>query len=315
MKGWGTTRRVARRARVMAALVAALTVGTAWADGPPKVAVRVLPEGGGADARLAAKLVEGAAPRTVRLVTVKSLHKGATGAGTGRLAEQARSLELKLKFRDAASVWKRLFDRLAGSDALVLDPRRIARVEVALAAAYAEAGEPDLALIQFRRALALDARFRPGPTYPPKVRAIFARARAAGPALPPTPSDAVLDDVAQRLGTQGVLWVAVGRTDAGRVLVRRLHLVGAKDASTEVRTRIPDDPDLAARRLDVEETRLRGELATRFPAPVKPPPPPVPWYRHGWVTATAVGVGAAAVVSVAAAFFLGPQRVTVVVKH
>jgi hypothetical protein len=312
--GWGTTRAARCRARVMAALGAVVVAGAAHAS-PPTVAVRVLPEGGGADARLAATLVTDAAPPTVALVPVVRLEPQRKAPAPGALEEAARGLELRLKFREAAGVWQKLLDRLVASATLVLDPRRIARVQVALAAAYAEAGEPDLALLQFREALALDAGFRPGPAYPPRVRAIFAKARAAGPALPPTPSDEVLDDVATRLGAKGVLWVAVGREDGQRVLVRRLHLQGARDASAEVRTRLPPDPDDAATRLATEASRLRGELATRFPAPPPPLPPAVPWFRRTWVVATGIGVAGAVVAGIVAAETLGPRRVTVVVKH
>ncbi len=273
--GWGTTRAATRRARVMAALGAVVVAGAAHAS-PPTVAVRVLPEGGGADARMAARLVDDATPKTVKLVPVAKLAPAAPKGAPDPLEDRARGLELKLRFRKAAAVWKRLLDRLVASPELVRDPGHIARVQVALAAAYAEAGEPDLAVLQFREALALDASFRPGPAYPPRVRAIFARARAAGPALPPTPSDAVLDQVAASVGAKGVLWVAVGRENGQRVLVRRLHLRGTKDTSAEVRTRIPTSTGVAQVRLEAAGSRLRAELAIAFPAPLPPPPPPVP---------------------------------------
>ena len=312
--GWGTTRAAMRRARVMAALGAVVVAGAAHAS-PPTVAVRVLPEGGGADARMAGQLVDDAAPRTVKLVPVAKLAAAAPKGAPDPLEDRARSLELKLRFRKAAAVWQQLLDRLVASPALVLDPGHIARVQVALAAAYAEAGEPDLAVLQFREALALDAGFHPGPAYPPRVRAIFARAKAAGPALPPTPSDAVLDQVATSLGARGVLWVAVGREDGQRVLVRRLHLRGASETSAEVRTRIPADASAAKGRLEAAGSRLRAELATAFPAPAPPPPPAVPFFHRTWVLATGAGVLAAVVAGVVAAETLGPRRVTVVVKH
>lgn len=284
--------------------------------GVARIGVAVLPAGGGQDAGDAAYLVSEAGLPTVHLVPIAPLHaKLAEDPKLAALVEKARALELELKFRDAAAVWHDLVDRLTHSAALVLDPGRIAKAQVALAAAYAEAGEPDLAVLELREALAFDAGTKPGPTYPPKVRALFERAVSLGPALPATPGDALLERVATAAHVDGVLWVAVGREGGKRVLVRRLHFAHAPDTSAEVRTVLPENDDAARQAVAREAVTLRGTLATRFPEPPPPPPKATPWYRKGWFIGTAVGVAGAVVAGVVIARTLGTDRVTVVVKH
>jgi len=282
----------------------------------PRIGVAELPAGGGRDAKDAAYLVSEAGLPTVHLVPVASMHaKIAEDPKLAALVEKARALELQLKFRDAAAVWHDLVDRLTRSPALLLDPARIAKAQVALAAAYAEAGEPDLAVLELREALAFDAGTKPGPTYPPKVRALFERAVSLGPALPTTPGDALLERVALAAHVDGVLWVAVGREGGKRVLVRRLHFAHSPDTSAEVRTVLPEKDAAAEQAIAREAVTLRGTLATRFPEPPPPPPRATPWYRRGWVIGTAVGVAGAVVAGLVVARALGTDRVTVVVKH
>lgn len=289
--------------------------GRAVAGEPARIAVRALPGGDGADGRLAAELVDAASVPTVRLAAVGDLAlKPPALPGAAALEDRARGLELELKFRDAAVSWRELVEDLSATPVVVVSPGQVARAQLALAAAYAEAGEPDLAVLQFREALAFDEAFAPGPEYAPRLRRLFERARALGPALPPTPDDAVLDTVAAEAGAEGVLWVAVGREGGQRFLVRRLHLVGG-DGSEEVRTLLPEEDAEARQVVAREAVTLRGLLATRFPEPAPPAPPRAPWYRSGWVLGGAAGVAVLVAGGLVAGQLLGHDRASVVVQH
>jgi hypothetical protein len=230
------------------------------------------------------------------------------------LEEAARSLELEMRFREAAEVWRSLRDRLLSGVPAIVAPAHLAEVQVALAASWVESGELELARLEFRRALGLDPRFTPGPAYSPRVRAFFAEAGASGPGLPPPPADAAIDDLLLESGTDAFLWIAIGRDDAGWILVRRLRLAGEDGATAEVRRRLSEPFDAAGPHLFFEADTVSRELGLIAPGdPVVPPP--TPWYRHRWVPVAAAGAATVVAAGLLTAHALSPPTVDVVVRH
>ncbi|RMG20135.1 MAG: hypothetical protein D6729_03545 [Deltaproteobacteria bacterium] len=311
---------LARIARVRCGpLVLALLLvlpGLAWGQArggpgptPARIAVRILPVGQETPARMVLQAVHHGG---VAFVDIDALGlAGGAPAGLRDLEEEARALELRFAFREAVERWREVVERLSNARTVLLVPGRVARARVGLAAAYANAGERDLAILEFRKALALDAGITAGPEYPPAVRELFAEARRQGPALPVAPDDAVLERLATEAGVEGILWLATGREEGRRYLVRRLHRVG-RQGSEEVRVRLPEEAP-AARAIAMREGKqLEEELRQAFP---EPPPPPPPWHENPLVWGSAIGLSAAAVAGVVLALTLGREKVDVVLRY
>ncbi|MDF1562001.1 MAG: hypothetical protein P1V51_03110 [Deltaproteobacteria bacterium] len=313
--------RSGHRRLAAAALSLSLVAGPALAAEPVEPAVvglRIFPVGEGepaggvtGDLHAALRLIEGEGFVLRRLPLAAPAEDGGLTPEDQVQEDRARSLELSLEFREAAGVWAGLLEQVLSRPMLLLQPQQVARIQLALAAAQAEGGERELALLGFRTALALDANARLGPAYPPRARALFEEALQRGPLLPPTPRPALQRQVAQARSLEGIVWIALGRDQVGEVLLRGFTPRVSEVDLPEVRLTLPAEP--AARRsvLRQEALALQRLLQRTFPGPT----PATPWYRRGWVLATGGGLIVATTATILLARFLSPAQVDLVVQH
>ncbi len=227
------------------------------------------------------------------------------------LEERARGLELEMRFREAAEVWRDYRDGLLSSRQSVSRPNLLADAQLALAASWVESGELELARLEFRRALGIDRRYEVASVYNPRVRAFFDEAGQKGPGLAPVPRDEVLDGLIEEADVDAFLWVSIGCDDAGWVLLQRLRFSGQPEPSTEVRRRLSDEPRSVEAELRSEADRMAFEVLSV----VSPLEPASEAKRWRWPLIGTAGVVAALTVGLISAGALTPPMIDVVVRH
>ncbi len=303
---------------VAAALSATLpclvpTAGLADEPPGPGVLVVVLPRDKGPDIEklLLGRLKEaGLEPHSVHSL---SWNGEEATEGLRELEERARDLELEMRFREAATLWRDYRDGLLGSTRSVLSPELLAEAQLALASSWVESGELELARLEFRRALGIDSRFRAGHAYSPRVRAFFEEAADLGPSLPPAPADEVMDELMAEGGMDSFVWLSFGVDEAGWMLVRRVRMAGEAGPSTEVRRGLPGEPRAATPELLAEAERIALEIRAGMAPAGEPVRPPV--WRRRWFVIGASGALTALAAGLATAHVLSPPMIEIEVRH
>ncbi|MCP4674741.1 MAG: hypothetical protein GY854_04345 [Deltaproteobacteria bacterium] len=231
-----------------------------------------------------------------------------------QIAESAREAALAFHLVEAAGLWRQAADDLVEAETRILNPALVATYQLEAGAASAEAGETDLALQYFRRALAVDSDIRPGPEISPGAKDLFESALAKGPVHLGAPPNRILLPLCTRWNVDGILWIAVGRDKDGLVVSDKLLLRGEKSGEPEV----SHHPPMATGALDEwitkERTRLGRIILPKEPNAGEAEVKKSPWAKAWWLY-TAVGVAAIIGVGVAIATTSDPPTADVVVHH
>jgi len=236
---------------------------------------------------------------------------------TKEIAENAREAALAFQLVEAAGLWRKAADDLLEAETRILNPELVATYHLEAGAASAEAGEKDLALLYFRRALAVDSGIRPGPEISPGAKDLFESALAEGPAHLGTPPNRILLPLCTRWNVDGILWIAVGRDKDGLVVSDKLLLRGDSSGEPEVSHRPPMETGALDEWIVKERKRLARAifpLATNTEETTEQEVKKSPWAKVWWLY-TAVGVAAIIGVGVAVAATSDPPTADVVVHH
>lgn len=210
-------------------------------------------------------------------------------------AEAARDAALAFDLVTAAELWRRAADTAFKTTDVVLRPRQTAALLLEAGAAAAAADETDLAILSFRRSIAVDGDILPGPEISPAAQTLFRQAVAAGPLLPEAPGETVLEEICEVAHTDGIVWVGVGVENGEWIVLFKRFMRG--ESVGEVETRRYAAPP-APEELDAERLRFEKIAAGRL-AVVEPPKSVTPkdpktlnakkhWYQKWWFY-TAVG--------------------------
>lgn len=279
----------------------------------------------------------------IRLVTVSTLREqrepspvpdagDAVDGGVGddyrgeaepEIAEQAREAALAFDLVLAAELWRRAADELIASESVVFFPERVARTLLEAGAASVAAGERDLALDYFRKAIAIDGDVSPGPEISPDATDLFEKGRALGPALLSIPKDEVLEKISAALGVDGLVWVATGRDGGQWVVSFKLYISGETSSELETRRYPMSFSDKTAKS---ERHRFGGIIARKLLGAALIIEPTVrirpletvvskPWYRKWWVYVIGGALIAGGAAGVATWWALQPKETTVTVQY
>ncbi len=228
-------------------------------------------------------------------------------------AEKAKEAALAFDLVLAATLRRQAADDLIKTEALAIEPSVVAKYSLEAGAASVDAGEEDLALLYYRRALAIDSEILPGPSISPRAKEVFDTAQNQGPERLDTPHSRILIKLCTALEVDGIVWISVGRDSGGMVVSEKLLLLNENLSEPETLHHPPSGEGLhewSAR----EKKRLATVILTKLPR--EPEPVPKPWYKKWWIYAVAGGVIAAgAVAGVVVADAVQPKEVDVVVHH
>ena len=287
------------------ALISRAAFGT---EGPPskRLAVISMPAGNDAHAEAARKLL----PSKIggySVVTAKPSQAATSSEDTepdqapdggvdsdNSIAEQAREAALAFDLVTAAELWRRAADSALKTEAPLLAPKRTASLLLEAAAAAVAAGETDLALVYFRKSIAVDSSITPGPEISPNAKSIFEQAVLEGPLVLDAPRESVLESVCDTLHVDGVVWASVGVENGEWIVQFKRFITG--EAMGEVETRRYTSPLTNAQIAD-ERSRFRrivvGPSASKPTTPTagtgeNADPNRKPWYKKWWFY-TAVG--------------------------
>jgi hypothetical protein len=270
---------------------------------PAVLAVVTTPTGKVSQADLARTLVPKTSSKRYRLVHIDALvdeknqsSNFETETRAKKISEQAEEASLSFNLVQAAELRRQAADTLLGSETVALKPRLVATYLLEAGAASAEAGENDLAILYFRKALAVDGNIHPGALISPQVKPLFDFALTDGPLMLKIPHKGILQQLCGVLAVDGILWIAVGQDEEGIIVSEKLLL--ANDQTNEPATlhRPPATEQGLAQWIPTEKNRIDTVIAMKFPKAVKKQKP---WYKQWWVytivggvlVATAVGVG------------------------
>ncbi len=209
------------------------------------------------------------------------------------IAEQAREAALAFNLVAAAELWRRAADSALKTEEMLLAPRRTAKLMLEAGAAAVAADERDLALVYFRKSIALDGDISPGPDISPDAKELFQQAVSVGPLVLEAPRESVLERVCEAQQVAGILWTAVGVENGEWVVLFKKFIKG--EAVGEVETKRFAAP-LTDTQIAAEQRRFeRLAVGARPPVPqaddTTPKPPVIakrPWYKKWWFY-TAVG--------------------------
>ncbi|MCP4199804.1 MAG: hypothetical protein GY762_21885 [Proteobacteria bacterium] len=270
---------------------------------PAVLAAVTTPTGKAREADIARTLVPETSNKRYRLVHIDALvDKQIKSANlemenrAKRISEQAKEASLNFNLVQAAGLRRQAADTLLSSETVALKPSLVATYVLEAGAASAEAGETDLAILYFRRALAVDGNIRPGASISPQAKQLFDTALANGPLTFKIPHKGILQQLCGVLAVDGILWIAVGHDEEGIIVSEKLLLANDQTNEPETRHRPPYSEHDLAQWIPTEKKRIDTVIAMRFPKKVKKQKP---WYKQWWVytiaggvlVATAVGVG------------------------
>jgi hypothetical protein len=304
-----------------------LLVSTPFGEGESaRIARALLPESGRGPDFIPISRVDGDRPGS-------GVSDGGTEADGGvgwapeevdpEIAEQAREAALRFNLVLAAELWRRAADDLVASDAVVFHPKKVARVLMEAGAASSAAGERDLSLDYFRKAIAVESDIRPGPEISPDAKRLFGTARRLGPILLEMPRETVLADICEMVEADGMIWVAAGRDGDAWVVSFKLYVAGS--AATELETRRHETP-LDDQKIEAEQKRLQGLVARKLLGDESGPKPIVqiglmettvtkPWYRKWWVYVIGGAVIAGGAAGITTWLMLQPKEATVTAHY
>lgn len=295
-------------------------------DGPRKLVALTFPLSEGLEATTARALIPQGHPSLYQLISIDRLtsrertkRSEQIRQETQNIAEGAREAALAFHLDEAAQILRRASDALLMSDAVALSPSLVSSFLLEAGSASAQAGDNDYALLYFRKAIAIDAGIRPGPTLPPETLEIFERARKLGPSLLQIPARQVLVELSRLLNVDGVLWISAGTDDQGFQVAEKIILIERAESEPEIRHHPSVEANALDRWITSERQRIHQIILLQLP------PTPVehkvtakkPWYKKWWVYAVAGGVLAAggAVTGIVLGTQRDPARVDVVVYH
>ncbi len=228
-------------------------------------------------------------------------------------AEKGKEAALAFDLVLAATLRRKAADDLVKTEALAIEPSVVAKYSLEAGAASVDAGEEDLALLYYRRALAIDSEILPGPSISPRAKEIFDTAQSQGPERLDTPHNRILKKLCTALEVDGIVWISVGRDSGGIVVSEKLLLVNENLSEPET-LHHPPAGEALGEWLAREQKRLDTVISLKLPR--EPEPVPKPWYKKWWIYAAVGGVLAAgAVAGVVVADAVQPKEVDVVVHH
>ncbi len=286
----------------------------------PRFIVVTTPIGEGDEAEIARSLVPEEKKGKYELTPIDAL-KDNTQADRVRDIEhqveetvlKAREAALAFNLVLAARLKRQAADGILQTEITALDASLTATYLLEAGAASVDAGEKDLALTYFRKALAVDRDIRPGPTLSPQANKAFDAALALGPSRLRTPADLTLRKLCAILNVEGVLWISVGRDEQGLIVSDKFLLLREQVSEQEISQHPPRGKDNFEPWSLKERNRLDMAMLAKLP---KEPAPRKPWYKKWWIYVAVGGVlvaGAAAGIGIAAT--LPPKEADVVVHH
>jgi len=286
-----------------------------------RIAVVVTPCGSKTEAAVAVSVVPEAPSERYVLIHVSSISVQAEGDASyaasaekaEKTAEHAKRAAIEFNLVDAAGLWRRASDEINDGITTALDPELVAGYMMQAGAASADAGEDDLALEYFRRALGIDTDTGADARISPTAQVIFKKAREKGPFQIQPPPDRVLKKLCSLLGTQGVLWISAGRSDDGLLVSRRLVLSNQTESSSVVTHNAPSDESELKGWTTAERDQIAAFISLSLGNGEKETE--TEWYESWWfytALGTAVAAGAAGLVL---GLTMGQEKVDVVVHH
>jgi len=301
-------------------LLVCFTAGAGNTPSPPRFAVVTTPKGKGEEAEIARSLVPQATKGRYRLILSDAAKSGAEVKKIKDIEQQAektvlqaREAALAFNLVLAAQLKRQAADQLLRTELAALDGSLVAGYLLEAGAASVDAGETDLALVYFRKALAVASDIRPGPTISPEANKAFQAALALGPSRLSTPANPTLRSLSTLLKVDGILWISVGRDEAGLVVSEKFLLVGETVSEPETSQHLQAPLKELDAWTDKERQRLNTIISLKLK---KEPEPKKPWYKKWWIYAAVGGfivAGTAAGIGIASA--LPPKEVDVVVHH
>jgi hypothetical protein len=269
---------------------------------PAVLAVVTTPTGTAHHADIARALVPETSNKRYQFVSVEMLVNQKNLSGdpeienhAKKIAETAKEASLNFNLVQAAELRRQAADTLLSSETVALNPPLVATYLVEAGAASAEAGENDLALVYFHKALAVDNTIRPGPLISPQAKQLFDSALKGGLLSFKIPHKGILQKLCVVLEVDGILWIAVGQDEDGLIVSEKLLLPNEASNEPETRHRPPtNDADLK-QWIPTEKNRIDTVISMTFPKEVKKQKP---WYKQWWVYTIAGGVLAATAVGI-----------------
>jgi len=286
-----------------------------------RIAVVVTPRGTENEAAVAVSVVPEAPSERYVLIPASSIDVQAEGDASyaasaekaQKTAEQAKRAALEFNLVDAAGLWRRASDEINEGITTALDPGQVAGYMMQAGAASADAGEEDLALEYFRRALGIDTDTGADARISPAAQVIFNMAREKGPIQIQPPPDRVLKKLCSLLGVQGVLWISSGRTDDGLSVSRRLVLSNQTESSSVVTHNAPSGESELKEWTVGERDQIAAFISLSLGNGEKETE--TEWYESWWFY-TALGTAVAATAAgLVLGLTMGQEKVDVVVHH
>jgi hypothetical protein len=269
---------------------------------PAVLAVVTTPTGKAHQANIARSLVPETSTERYRLIPLDTLVNEKILSSNleienraKKIAEAAKEASLGFNLVHAAELRRQAADTLLSSETVALKPSLVATYLLEAGAASAEAGEIDLALVYFHKALAVDDNIRPGPLISPQAKQLFETALKGGLLSFKIPHKGILQKLCTVLNVDGILWIAVGQDEEGLIVSEKLLLPSDASNEPETRHRPPANDDKLEQWIPTEKNRIDTVISMKFPKEVKKPKP---WYKQWWVYTIAGGVLAATAVGI-----------------
>lgn len=302
-------------------LMSNVSVTQATENESASIAVVAMPRGAGHEAAIARALIPSNIDGIIELVPLDQLMNKTTlnvemlsDAHGNEMVLKQQALQAALSFElvKAAELRRQAADGLLASDALATRPGYVASFLLDAAAASIEAGQSDLALIYFRKALAIDADLELDARFSPQAKSVFSEAIKEGPAEIAVPTDEVLEQILTQHGWRGILWIAVGRNAGRNLATEKIALRGGGPPKPETRLTVPVVQTEQNNWISGEKARIKKEIASALGLSQSAEKP---WYKKWWVYAASGGVIAAGIVTAVVVSFAGRPETAQIVVH
>jgi hypothetical protein len=277
---------------------------------PLNLAVVTVPKGGGFEAELARSLVPQGSSSQYKLTPIDELLTPGPASEPDEIEQDLKKIEEKAEeaaldfdLVRAAGLKRQIADTFLDTGKAGMNLTLAAEYLMEAGAASMEAGERDLALSYFRKAIAVDSEIQPGPTISPQARDLFES--AVDPSFLEIPPEWILRKLSGRLNTDGILWISVGRDEQGLK-------VSQKSSQPEVSQQPPADDKELADWINKEKNRIHTMISLGMPGE---PVAKKAWYEKWWVWTAVGGVILAGAAGVAISIGLQPEEVDVTVHH